>query len=103
MQARPSLQRRLETFDHDFGSASQGKLILYSIYDIRHQTRACQGVTFHTVAIARQFIERVHTATGLRVTVRLLNPVCQTGRQYPADFKDEHLLKWNYRPVPECT
>jgi hypothetical protein len=75
-----------------------------------HITRACQGVIFQTVDIARQFIERAHTATGLRVTVRLLDTVYQTGRKYAADFKhnmkivfDEHLPKWNYRAVPECT
>ena len=33
-----------------------------------HITRACQGVIFHTVDIARQFIERAKTTTGLRVT-----------------------------------
>jgi hypothetical protein len=34
----------------------------------------------------------------------------QTGRKYAADFKqnmkilfDDHLPKWNYRAVPECT
>lgn len=75
-----------------------------------HITRACQGVIFHTVDIARQFIARAHTATGLRVTVRLLDMVYQTGRKYAADFKhnmtivfDEHLPKWNYRAVPEYT
>ena len=75
-----------------------------------HITRACQGVIFHTVDIARQCIERAHTATGLRVTVRLLDTVYQTGRKYAAEFKhnmkivfDEHLPKWNYRAVPECT
>jgi hypothetical protein len=75
-----------------------------------HITRACQGVIFHTVDIARQFIERAHTATGLRVTVRLLDTVYQTGRKYAADFKhnmkilfDDHLSKWNYRAVPEFT
>ena len=75
-----------------------------------HITRACQGVIFHTVDIARQFIERAHTATGLRVTVRLLDAVYHTGRKYAADFKhnmhivfDEYLPKWNYRAVPEGT
>jgi hypothetical protein len=52
-----------------------------------HITRACQGVIFHTVDIARQFIERAHTMTGLRVTVRILDTVYQTGRKYAADFK----------------
>jgi hypothetical protein len=52
-----------------------------------HITRACQGVIFHTVDIARQFIARAKTTTGLRVTVRILDKVYQTGRQYAADFK----------------
>jgi hypothetical protein len=62
------------------------------------------------VDIARQFIERAHTTTGLRVTVRTLDTVYQTGRKYAADFKqnmkivfDDYLPKWNYRAVPECT
>jgi len=73
-----------------------------------HITRACQGVIFHTVDIARQFIERTHTTTGLQVTVRMLDTVYQTGRKYTADFKqnmkivfDDYLPKWNYRAVPE--
>ena len=75
-----------------------------------HITRACQGVIFHTVDIARQFIERAKTTTGLRVTVRTLDKAYQTGRKYAADFKqnmtilfDDHLPKWNYRAVPEGT
>jgi len=75
-----------------------------------HITRACQGVIFHTVDVARQFIERAHTATGLRVTVRLLDTVYHTGRKYAADFKhnmpivfDDYLPKWNYRALPVCT
>src|SRR6266705_2931065 len=75
-----------------------------------HITRACQGVIFHTVDIARQFIERTKTTTGLHVTVRILDNVYQTGRKYAADFKqnmkilfDDHLPKWNYRAVPEFT
>jgi hypothetical protein len=80
---------------------------------IEHQvfppiTRACQGVIFHTVDIAQQFIERAKTTTGLRVTVRILDKGYQTGRKYAADFKqnmkivfDDHLPKWNYCAVPE--
>ena len=73
-----------------------------------HITRACQGVIFHTVDIARQFIERAHTTTSLQVTVRMLDTVYQTGRKYTADFKqnmkivfDDYLPKWNYRAFPE--
>jgi hypothetical protein len=75
-----------------------------------HITRACQGVIFHTVDIARHFIERTKTTTGLGVTVRMLDKVYQTGRKYAVDFKhnmqivfDDYLPKWNYRAVPKCT
>jgi hypothetical protein len=75
-----------------------------------HITRACQGVIFHTVDLARHFIERTKTTTGLGVTVRVLDKVYQTGRKYAVDFKDtrkivfdDSLPKWNYRAVAECT
>jgi len=73
-----------------------------------HITRACQGVIFHTVDIARQFIARAKTTTGLKVTVGLLDKVYVTGRKYAADFKknmrilfDDYLPRWNYRAVPQ--
>jgi len=74
-----------------------------------HITRACQGVIFHTLEVARQFIERAKTSMGLRVTVSVLDKVYSTGRKYAASFKenmkilfDEHLPKWNYRAIPEA-
>ena len=73
-----------------------------------HITRACQGVIFHSVEIAKQFIERAKTTTGLRVTVSLLDKVYATGRKYAEGFKttmkilfDDHLPKWNYRALPQ--
>ena len=73
-----------------------------------HITEACRGVIFHTLEIARQFIGRAKTTTGLRVTVGLLEKVYETGRKYAEGFKanmkilfDEHLPKWNYRAVPQ--
>jgi hypothetical protein len=73
-----------------------------------HLTRVCQGVIFHTVEIARPFMERAKTSSGLRVTVGLLEKVYATGRKYAADFKDamkivfdDHLPKWNYRALPQ--
>lgn len=73
-----------------------------------HLTRACQGVIFHTVAIAKQFIERAKTTTGLRVTVGILEKIYATGRKCEEGFKanmkiifDEHLPRWNYRAVPQ--
>jgi hypothetical protein len=75
-----------------------------------HITRACQGVIFHTVDVAQQFIARTKTTTGLGVTVRILEKVYETGRKYAAGFKhnmpiifDDYLPKWNYRAVPEST
>ena len=73
-----------------------------------HVTRACQGVILHSVEIAKQFIERTKTNTGLRVTVSILEGIYATGRKYAAGFKedmqilfDDHLPKWNYRAIPE--
>lgn len=72
-----------------------------------HVTRACQGVVFHTVGIAREFIAMTKTATGLKVTVDVLNGVYVTGKKVAADFHknmriffDENLPRWNYRAVP---
>jgi hypothetical protein len=73
-----------------------------------HITRACQGVIFHTLEVAQQFIARTKTTTGLRVTVGILEKVYATGRKYADTFKDtmpilfdDHLPKWNYRAIPE--
>jgi hypothetical protein len=73
-----------------------------------HVTRACQGVIFHTVEVAKQFIERAKTSMGLRVTASVLDKVYNTGRKYAEGFKetmkilfDEYLPKWNYRAIPE--
>jgi hypothetical protein len=72
-----------------------------------HVTRACQGVIFHTVDIAKRFIAQTKTTTGLHVTVGILKKVYATGRKCAADFKenmrivfDAHLPKWNYRALP---
>lgn len=72
-----------------------------------HVTRACQGVTFHTVDIARQFMAKAKTATGLKVTAEVLGGVYVKGKKVAADFLenmrivfDEHLPRWNYRAVP---
>lgn len=73
-----------------------------------HITRACQGVIFHSVKIAKQFIERAKTTPGLRVTVSILDKVYETGRKYADDFKtnmkivfNDRLRKWNYRALPQ--
>ena len=72
-----------------------------------HVTRACQGVTFHTVEIARQFMAKAKTSTGLKVTVEVLGGVYAKGKKVAAAFLekmpivfDAHLPRWNYRAVP---
>ena len=75
-----------------------------------HITRACQGVVFHTVAIAQQFMERAKTSTGLRVTVAILSGVYETGKKWAADLLDamrisfdDHLRRRNDRAIPQTT
>jgi hypothetical protein len=75
-----------------------------------HLTRACQGVTFHTIEVVKELMEKAKTKTGLRVTVDILDKVYQTGRKCAASFKqnmpivfDPILPKWNYRAVPSST
>jgi hypothetical protein len=72
-----------------------------------HITRACQGIVFHSLAIAKQFMEQARTSTGLKVTVEVLAGVYETGKKCAADFLenirivfDEHLPRWNYRAFP---
>lgn len=72
-----------------------------------HITRACQGVVFHSVAIAKQFMERAKTTTGLKVTVEILAGVYVTGKKCATDFLetmrivfDNFLPRWNYRAIP---
>ncbi len=73
-----------------------------------HITRACQGVVFHTVDIAKQLMEKTKTTTGLKVTVAILTGFYETGKKCAVDFIenmrivfDEHLPHWNYRALPQ--
>ena len=75
-----------------------------------HITRACQGVVFHSVSIAKHFMETAKTATGLKVTVDILTGVYATGKKCAADFLenmrivfDGYLPKWNYRAIPHAS
>jgi hypothetical protein len=72
-----------------------------------HVTRAVQGVVLESVAVAKQFMEKTSTSTGLKVTVRCLEKVYETGRKCAEDFRDSMrimfdalLPKWNYVAVP---
>lgn len=75
-----------------------------------HITQACQGVVFHTVAIAQHFMEKAKTTQGLKVTVAILSGVYATGKKVAADFLDtirivfdDFLPRWNYRAIPQAT
>ncbi|MCD2448798.1 hypothetical protein GO003_000065 [Methylicorpusculum oleiharenae] len=69
-------------------------------------TRACQGVVFHTVEIAR-YMEKAKAHTGLKVTVAILAGTYETGKQCAAYLIqnrrivfDDFLPRWNYRALP---
>ena len=71
-----------------------------------HVTRACQGVVFHSVAIAKQFMEKTKTSTRLKVTVDILTGVYKTGKKCAANFIenmsiifDDFLPRCNYRAM----
>jgi len=75
-----------------------------------HVTSACQGVVFHSVDIAKQFMEKAKTSTGLKVTVEVLTEVYATGKKCAANFIetmkiifDDFLPRWNYRAIPQTT
>lgn len=72
-----------------------------------HVTRACQGVVFSSVEIVKELMEKTKTSTGLKVFVKVIDKVYETGRKVDDEFKnnmkiifDEFLPKWNYRAVP---
>ena len=72
-----------------------------------HITRACQGVVFYTVEIAKRFTEKAKTNTELKVTVAILEGTYETGKQCAAYFiqnrrivLDDFLPRWNYRALP---
>ena len=73
-----------------------------------HVTRVCQGVVFHSVAIAKCFMAKAKTSTGLKVTVDILTGVYVTGKKCATDFIenmriifDDYLPRWNYRAKPQ--
>ena len=75
-----------------------------------HVTRACRGVIFRTLEVARHYMAKTETTLGLTVQVSVLNKVYETGRKCAAGFKesmkiafDRILPKWNYRAVPQST
>ena len=75
-----------------------------------HVTRACQGVPLESVEVAKHYMEKTETTTGLSVQVSVIEKIYKVGRKYAADFKekmsiqfDKLLPKWNYVAIPETT
>lgn len=72
-----------------------------------HVTRACQGVLFTSVDLVQELIKKTKTSKGLKVIVKIIDTVYQTGRKVAEDFKqtmrivyDDFLPAWNYRAIP---
>jgi transposase len=72
-----------------------------------HVTRACQGVLFTSVKLVKELIEKTKTSKGLKVFVKVIETIYQTGRKVAFDFKhtmriifDDFLPAWNYRAIP---
>lgn len=72
-----------------------------------HITRACQGVLFTSVNLVKKLIEKTTTSKGLKVFVKIIETIYQTGRKVADNFKqtmrivlDDFLPAWNYRAVP---
>ena len=55
-----------------------------------HVSRACQGVVFKTFEIARNFMAKTSTKTGLTVFTSILDQVFETKRKATDDFKEQH-------------
>lgn len=73
-----------------------------------HITRACQGVVFHSVEIAKNCMQRAKTTSGLKVFVEVIETFYATGKKYAKDFRenmrikfDEYLPRWNYKAEPQ--
>ena len=73
-----------------------------------HLTRACQGVILTSLALVQALMAKTTTNTGLRVKVKLLDKVYQSGRKLTAEVKTQMCLirdaavlpKWNYTLAP---
>lgn len=73
-----------------------------------HVTRACQGVLFTSLNLVKELMEKTKTSKGLKVFVKIVDTVYQSGRKAAEDFKqtmrivrDSILPAWNYRVIPE--
>ena len=73
-----------------------------------HITRACEGVVFESIALVKELMEKTRTATGLRVTVDILDKIYETGRKAAGHLQsslniiaDASFPQWNYVLSPQ--
>jgi len=73
-----------------------------------HVTRACQGVLFTSLQLVKELMEKTKTSKGLKVFVKIVDTVYQSGRKAADDFKqtmrivrDSFLPAWNYRVISQ--
>lgn len=55
-----------------------------------HVSRSIQAVVLKTIQIARDFMARTHTVSGLRVVAEIANQTYDKGRKATTDFLDNH-------------
>jgi hypothetical protein len=60
-----------------------------------HVTRALKGVVLRSIEVARDFISRTHTETGLSVVVEIAKTVYHTGRKATLDFLEDMPIQFN--------
>lgn len=65
-----------------------------------HVTRALRGVVLRTVHVARDFIARTTTSTGLKVAVEIARRIYYKGRKVTQDFLDDFPVRFN-KLLPE--
>jgi|SRR5882724_1516462 len=116
--ARPSLvQAARERFAQETGLAvrwapspvdtSQDNPLAHRLFP--HLPHACQGVICTSVEGVKELMEKATTKPGLHVSGHRLAKVDTSGRNVPADFKeqrrgivDEDLPSWHSRALPEA-
>lgn len=60
-----------------------------------HVTRALQGVVLRTIQVARDFISRTSTKSGLQLIVEIARHIYQKGRKATKDFLEDMPIHFN--------
>jgi hypothetical protein len=60
-----------------------------------HVSRALQAVVLKTIHVAKEFIGRTKTASGLRVVVEIARRMYQKGLKATADFLDNNPIRFD--------